>query len=154
MCYRPCFDIYNLLKNSIASLSVFFHFQSLSWLVSSFLSIKGFALEFLSKHLSDWSYDSQFSLKVFTDAWSPSSCHFTLACMDTIKYLYNLNSKPHKWSVILASLPQWENKALCPITNRWRFHGSCSLQANSFPILCLHFKKGGEKLEASVHEAS
>lgn len=74
-----------------------------------------------------------------------SSCHSTLACVETIKYSYNSNSKPHKWSGILASLPQRENKALCPVTNRWRFHGSCRLQANSFPFLCPHSLKKGEK---------
>lgn len=55
----------------------------------------------------------------------------SLACMQTIKYSYNMNSKPHKWSVILASVPQRENKALCPITNRWRFHGCGGFQAVS-----------------------
>lgn len=74
--------------------------------------------------------------------------------METIKYSYNSNSKPHKWSVISASSPQRENKALCPLTNRWRFHGSCELQVNSPHFLCPHFKKGGEKLEARVHRVS
>lgn len=150
MSYWSCFDLYNLLQNVLVSLSVFFHFEYLDWLISSFLSIEGFALVFLS----DRSYDSQFSLKVFTDAWPPSSCHSTLACMETIKYSCNLNSKPHKWSVILASLPQRENKALCPITNRWRFHGSCGLRANGFPFLRLHFKKGEKSSKRACIEAS